>query len=342
MSLQLHHHLSKVEQQGDLPATLTDAEIRIEFGRSGAMAQLCASKKRPPARLFEAVTETFASLKLALPPGFEKDLWVESGIIAEELFLSETVVGRTKRPYTLAACRGMVLALEKSLGVSTSSPWKRTVSHDQGARALPLVLGPSAALAVLAHWIEFSTSPHRELPANGKTKLRFAESYQSPYPPHTALGLGLGKKYSGSADLKKKAASFEAVKPLLVRQDLWSRPLSALFHDGLRHWTMSCDDQVSWPPHAVILDALAPLECGSQVIDWEAVYSLRGEDGHMAGVGKPVRVRFEPRTLIGRVRGSIGQMMPGYVDDPIAGKQYGLATPLACDVLLSEILSEPQ
>lgn len=341
MSLQLRHHFSKLGKQGNLPASLIDAEILIELRRIGAVAQLSASRHRPSAKLFEASTDTFTSLKATLPSRFEKDLWVETGIITEELSSSGTVLSRKKQPYTLASCRGVVFALEEALGVKASCPWTESTSHDEKARRLPLVLGPSAALAVLVHLMEFSSPPHRKLAGNG-TKLQLSESNQSPYPPQTPLGLTLRKKYNGMADLKRTVASLQRFKPLLVRHDIWSRPLSALFQDGLRHWAISCDVQIPWPSQAVILDALTPLECGSGIVEWEGTYSLRRGDGHTVGVAAPLRARFAAQTLLGRVCGSIGQMMPGYVDDPIAGKQYGLATPLASDVLLREILSDLQ
>lgn len=341
MSLHLRYRFSKAQHQGSSGVSFTDAEILIEAGRKGTTAQLTSPTRREPVDLVKASESTFTSVMAGLPSGFEKDLTVETGIITEELSFAGKAVTRKKRAYTLASCHGVVIILKESLGAKASSPWTKRVPQDETIKTLPLVLGPSAALAVTVHMLEFSGA-QRDLQGNGKAILDISELDHSPYPPQSFVGLRLHGKYSRLADWKKSAPSLVTVKPLLVRYELWSRPFAALFHDGLRHWAISCDTQVPWPSPVLILDTLTPLDCCPGKVEWEATYSVRGEDGVMAGGCGPLHVQFEARQLLGSIYGATGELMPACVDDPIAGKQFGLATPLVSDVLAHQILSNCQ
>ncbi len=335
MSLHLRYRFSKAQHQGGNSLSLTDAEILIDAGKEVATAHLSAPTRPVPKRLIEASNTTLASVRDRLPSGLNKQVAVETGMITEEWLSAGKMISRRKRAYTLASCRGVIIALQNSLGATAQSPWRKAADEGDGIRMLPVVLGPSAALAVLIHLLEFS-GPLRDLPAGRQTKLHISELDSSPYPPEAFFDSS--SEMRRGWEPRKDASCLPWPKPLLLRYELWSRPFAALFQDGLHHWSISSDTQVRWPSAALVLDTLVPLDCCPGAIDWEATYSVRKQSEVVAGICTLMRLRFEPRELLSRVYGAIGEMRAACVDDPIAGKQFGLAAPLASDLLAENIL----
>lgn len=231
--------------------------------------------------LAETATSTFRGLG-------RSDVIVEMGRVDAE-------------PYVLVLRRGAVLALAREI---TPLPLdEHAWSEHAWSLDAPLMLGPSAALAVAEEWSLSTTSIL-------STVLSLGNADRSPYPPHRSpLG----------------AAPLHAIATDPFR---WSRPFAALDADRNAVLTLSSSRRVDASRNFTLIESLVPLVANGNAMEWLA--SISG--------GTAMRIRAPLPLLIGSITGATGEPAPALVDDPVAGERYGYAPPLATALTLRDVL----
>jgi hypothetical protein len=165
----------------------------------------------------------------------------------------------------------------------------------------PIVLGPSAALALAEEW---SLSPIES------AVLTLGNADTSPYPPHRSP-IGSGPLHAVATD------------PLR-----WSRPFAALDADRNAVLSLTASRTIAPPGEIAFIESLVPLAAGGDAMEWLASISGR----------IVTRIRASVALLIGSVVGATGQPAPALIDDPVAGEHYGYAPPLATRLALRDLM----
>jgi hypothetical protein len=169
----------------------------------------------------------------------------------------------------------------------------------------PLLLGPSASLAVAEEW---SLSPARP----GSTRLSLGSAAKSPYPPHRSpLG----------------AAPLHAIAAEPFR---WSRPFAALDADRNAVLAVTCPHSVAAPDETTTIESLVPLVANGSAMEWLATLS----DGTVA------RIRASLPLLLSSIAGATSAPVPGLIDDPVAGERYGYAPSLLTTLTLADVMED--
>ncbi|HET8799371.1 MAG TPA: hypothetical protein VFO89_16905 [Thermoanaerobaculia bacterium] len=179
--------------------------------------------------------------------------------------------------------------------------------HDESswsaAPGAPVVLGPSAALALAEEW---NLSGEQAIPPF----LSLNTAAASPYLPH--------RSPLGGAPLRAIAA-----EPFR-----WSRPFAALDADRNAVLALSASRMADAPRALAFVESLVPLVAGGNTMEWLA--SISGQ--------VVTRIRISVATLLAAVTGALGEPEPGLIDDPVAGERYGYAPPLATSLTLRELM----
>lgn len=165
----------------------------------------------------------------------------------------------------------------------------------------PLLLGPSATLAVAEEW---SLSP-----CVASSLLSLGTATASPYPPHRSpLG----------------AAPLHAIAAEPFR---WSRPFAALDADRNAVLALTCTRNVQAPHAVTTVESLVPLVANGDAMEWLATLSD----------GTATRIHASLPSLLGAIAGATGAVAPALIDDPVAGERYGYAPPLLTTLTLAEV-----
>jgi hypothetical protein len=167
----------------------------------------------------------------------------------------------------------------------------------------PIVLGPSAALALAEEWSLSPTSIESAVLTLGKANT-------SPYPPH--------RSPIGNAPLHAIATD-----PFR-----WSRPFAALDADRNAVLSLTASRTIAPPREIAFIESLIPLVAGGDAMEWLASVSGR----------IVTRIRASVALLIGSVTDATGQPAPALIDDPVAGEHYGYAPPLATRLALRDLV----
>ena len=193
--------------------------------------------------------------------------------------------------YLVVLRRGAVLQVPPSeLGWSTSP----------GA---PVILGPSAALALAEEWSLSPTPIESPVLTLGRTDI-------SAYPPHRSP---LGNR---------------PLHALATDPFRWSRPFAALDADRNAVLTLTSSRIVEPPREVAFIESLVPLVAGGDAMEWLASISGR----------IVTRIRASVTLLIRSVSGAAGEPAPALIDDPVAGEHYGYAPPLATSLVLRDLV----
>jgi hypothetical protein len=204
--------------------------------------------------------------------------------------------------YTLAMHHGCVLGLGPSL--MTTLIERRPMPALSSAA---VVLGPSAMLAIGEECMRLG-APRRA------PNILVSISDQSPYPPH--------RSPLGATNLAA----------LLARPACWCRPFAALEGDCSQPLIVMSAHRAESDCATVTVDSLTPLLDSDDTVQWRATLST----------GQSCRIHASLRELDNAIVGSVGELAPAVIDDPVSGERFGLAQPIVTSMRLGDVMAREQ
>lgn len=301
---------------------------------------------RRPAGLERTVAASFAAMSDALPEAARHRLEVEIGHVRAVLRQGGVERPLFDQDYRLASCQGVIL--EVAEGGSFRSPWTGSLDPAELDPGLPLVLGPSAVLALVSYALEV-TGSHVEVRSPAPMPgLMVIDTAASPYPPQhhpfTSDGAAAPERPLIEEGIwhDREEHTGEGVDPLFVlltRPDRALRPLAAATHFNRRNLAVRCARAAAPPPAAVLVDSWR-VRVGprSGAVPFHAELSRLGLDGERLAVSSAVGLRLDPWEVLARVAGACGTPAPAIDADPIEGDSYGSAPPLVTELLLADLV----
>jgi hypothetical protein len=328
--------MTKVRRCGDGQVVQTDLKIEARVSDRIISAQLISSDTEAVADIEVAASRTYERMIESLPAVARRDLLVEAGCVEQAITHEAKQVHLQRSNYLLTTCHGVVLALADEHAVVADSPWSASVDADEISEHLRVILGPSAALALIHHCLEIRAERGAAFQSLNPS-ISILEAKGSPYPPHVsplnAWGNLRSRQQAGDIeDINNLVFDKPLHHTLLFHPERWGRPFAALVIDDITSLAINFNCSVPAPRFGLVLDTLTPLAARPGEIDWEAEFSLLGFDAGAAAGSAPLRLRFDPENVIARVCGAIGNPVPALASDPIAGERYGLAPMLATDL----------
>jgi len=255
--------------------------------------------------------------------------------------------------YRMASCRGVVLGIHDTGdgdGLPFAPPWTGVLAAEEVDPALPVILAPSAVLALVSYALEV-TGGH--VAAEGGAELpglAVRDTAASSYPPQHHPFAGDG---SPSPDrpliadgrwLNREEDAGDHVDPLfylLTRPDRALRPLAAATHFNRRNLTVRCSRTAPVPAAAAVVDSWR-VRVGprSGAVPFHAELSRTGPGGERLAVTPAVALHFDPWEVLARVLGAAGPAAPAVDEDPIEGDGYGEAPTLVTGATLADLTAE--
>jgi hypothetical protein len=306
-----------------------------------------------PAALVRRVRRRLAETAAGLPEALRHQLVVEAGEVRSGLVRDGSERPLLARRYEMACCRDVVLGIRELAqdGGGFASPWTGMLLHDELDTDLPVVLGPSAVLALVSYALEVAGGHVEAGGAARPPRLTIVDTAASPYPPqhHPFAGDGLpalDQPLIADGRWQDRAArAGAAVDPLfflLTRPERALRPLAASVHFNRRNLAVAGGRAVAEPTPAVRVESWrVRLGPRTGVVPFAAELSQTGRDGARLAVAAPVALELDPWQLLASVSGACGPPSPALDADPIDGDSYGTAPALATGVTLAELLPRP-
>lgn len=332
------------------PPSSASIELTLELGERGFDVRFSTPRQRP-ADLERAVAEILGETAARLPEALRDRLTVEVGEVRSLLRRDGTEVPLFARSYRMASCRGLILGLcEAGDAVPFDPPWTGTAAVEELSPELPIVLGPSAVLALASYALEV-TGSHLDARSAEIPGITVIDTAASPYPPqHHPFQEDGGASpdrpliEDGRWHNRDEHAGAE-VDPLfflLTRPDRALRPLAAATHFNRRNLALRCSRMAAPPTPAVVVESWR-VRVGprSGVVPFHADLSLLGPDGGRMAVTTTIGLQLDPWEVLARVRGASGPATPAVDEDPIEGDGFGEAPPLVTNLTLAELSREP-
>jgi hypothetical protein len=353
---------------GAAAATSASVALSVESEEGRGLAVSFAARRSRPLALERQAAARAAETASGLPGELRRRLLVEVGEVRSALETPETretpeeAGGEDRllfaRRYEVASCRGTVLGIRDSpAGAGGSfpsgpfrSPWAGTMAAGELAAELPLVLGPSAVLALVSYALEVAgDDAARQGPAE-PPRLTVIDTASSPYPPQHHPFEGDGTPSADRPLLEdgrwrdRELHAGEGVDPLfflLTRPDRALRPLAAATHFNRRNLEVRWGGEAPAPAPAVLVDSWR-VRVGPRagIVPFHAELALVEADGTRWAVDAPVALALDPWEVLARVLGGCGPPAPAVDEDPIEGASYGNAPALATSLTLAELLAE--
>ncbi|HET9210880.1 MAG TPA: hypothetical protein VFR03_10810 [Thermoanaerobaculia bacterium] len=337
--------VSQAWARAGAPPSSASVELTVDAGGIGV--RFAAPRTRPAALERAAAADLEATAGL-LPEPLRGRLGVEVGEVCSRLRGDGGETPLFSRAYRLASCRGVVSGLrEGGESGAFAFPWTGTLDAGKIEPELPVILGPSAVLALVSYALEvtgghISVESGAELP-----ELTVRDTAGSPYPPQHHPFSGDG---SPSPDrplivdgrwLNREEDAGDHVDPLfylLTRPDRALRPLAAATHFNRRNLEVACGRTAAAPREAVLVDSWR-VRVGprSGAVPFHAELSYVGPDGARLAVPQLVALRVDPWRLLDGVEGASGPARPAVDEDPIEGDAYGEAPPLVTGATLADL-----
>jgi len=308
------------------------SQIRCCVSRQSGLAETGA-RFIAPRRFWpvigEAALRATEELSTLLPTALIEHLTVEAGLVRTTFRCDDGDQRSIRVGYCTAIWRGAVLGI---WGLRRRRPlrlrWSGVAEAMEIRPRLPVVLGPSAALSVVAFGLEALG-----LPGGPEVTpvLTVVDGAASPYPPqdlHWDPVASDQRLIAGGLWLNRGSES-EGADPiffLLTRPERALRPHGVSIHFERRNLAIDATKRAPLPRTALIVDAMRPLvgpRRGS--VPFDAELSLRGTDGRLRAVSEPVCLHCDPWELLARVRAGYGRPQPAVDRDPIEGNSYGSA-----------------
>ncbi|MFP5285679.1 MAG: hypothetical protein ACLGI9_08075 [Thermoanaerobaculia bacterium] len=329
------------------PLASSSIGLSVQTGAGRGLEILFDSPRQRPAGLERAAAADLAATAARLPEALRGRLAVEAGEVLSLLHHEDGEVPLFSRGYGLAICRGVVLGLRDAESkVPFESPWTGTLEVEEMDSSLPVVLAPSATLALVSYALEVTgthvaTRSTAEIP--GMTVL---DTAASPYPPQHHPFEEDGTP-SPSRPLieegrwrNREEHAGDDVDPLfflLTRPDRALRPLAAATFFNRRNLAVGCSREVPGPSPAIVVDSWR-VRVGprSGRVPFEADLSWAGPGGERLAASATVTLQLDPWEVLSHVRGACGPVQPAIDVDPIEGDGHGEAPTLVTDLALAD------
>lgn len=344
--------LAQVRAAVSAPLASTSVELAVETG-SGLDVRFAASRRQPDdlKRIAAASLEETAA---RLPDPLRGRLVVEAGEVRSLLRRDGEEVSLFSRGYRMASCRGVVLGMRENGGAAVpfDSPWTGVGTAEQADAALPVVLAPSAVLALISYALEV-TGSHVDAQSRAEVPgITVLDTAASPYPPqhHPFEGDGTGSPdrtliEEGRWRNREEHAGddVDLLFFLLTRPERALRPLAAATHFNRRNLAVRCSRTAPLPVPAVLVDSWR-VRVGprSGAVPFHAELSCLEPRGERLAVTTTAALKLDPWELLARIRGAGGPAEPAIDEDPIEGDSYGFAPTLVTDLTFGDILAMSQ
>lgn len=301
-----------------------------------------------PFSLERAAGQDWEETARNLPEVLRHHLVIEKGKV-HTMRHSDDAFPLFSRSYRMAACRGIVLGIHSNDDQAFDSPWTGIVGPEAIGASLPVILSPSAVLALVSYALE-ATGDHVKARTQEEVPgITVLDTATSPYPPQHHPFTQDG---SFSPDrllieegrwCNREEHAGDAVDPLfylLTRPERALRPLAAATHFDRRNLAVRCSREVVPPSPAVVIDSWrVRVGARSGAVPFHAELSCSGRDGERLAVSQPVVLELDPWWLLGRIEGASGPAAPAVDEDPVEGHSYGSASTLVTSVALADLLS---
>jgi hypothetical protein len=329
------------------PPSSASLEMMVEASpRRGLEVRFDGSCRRP-AGLERAVAASLAATSAALPEAARGRLEVELGHVRALLRHGGVERRLLDQDYRLASCRGVIL--EPGEGDAFRSPWTGSLEPEELDPALPLVLGPSAVLALVSYALEVTGSHVEARSPAPLPGLTVVDTATSPYPPQHHPFASDGATSPDRPLIEegrwrdREEHAGEGIDPLFVlltRPDRALRPLAAATHFNRRNLAVRCARAAPMPPATILVEAWR-VRVGPRggAVPFHAELSRLGPDGERLVVSSVVGLRLDPWEVLARVEGTCGAPAPAIDADPIEGDSYGSAPPLVTGLLLADLVA---
>jgi len=328
------------------PIVSSSVEVTVETGRLDV--RFAAARQRP-VDLERAAAAGLEETAAHLPEVLRGRLAVEAGEVSSSLRSNGEQVPLFSRSYRMASCRGVVLGIQEvDLGArSFVSPWAGTLAAEWVDSSLPVVLSPSAVLALVSYALEV-TGSHVATRSNAYLPgLTVLDTAFSPYPPqhHPFEGDGAASPdrllIEDGRWCNRDEHAGDDVDPLfflLTRPNRALRPLAAATHFNRRNLAVQCSRSASPPIPAILVDSWR-VRVGprSGAVPFHAELSRIEQNGERLAITAAVALNFDPWEVLARVRGASGPAAPAIDEDPIEGDSYGCAPTLVTDLTFGDL-----
>lgn len=320
------------------PLSSSSIELTLETRDGQDLNVRFDAPRERPVPLELAAAEGLERLAAGLPEPLRGRLVVEAGEVRARLYREGEERQLVSGTYLLASCRGVVLD-------NSAVPWTGTLAAEDVDPALPLVLAPSAVLALASFALEV-TGGHVEARST-EVPVTVIDTASSPYPPqhHPFDGNGAASpERTLLADGRwqdREESAGDAVDPLFFLLTHPARalgPLAASSHFNRRNLEVRCGRSVPEPSPAILVDSWrARVGPRAGVVPFQAELSRTGPGGERLALASPLVLQLDPWEVLARVRGASRPAAPAVDEDPIEGDGYGLAPTLVTDLTLADL-----
>jgi hypothetical protein len=323
-------------------------ELAVGSRRAGGLDVRFAAARERPRRLERRAAAGFAATAARLPEELRPWLAVETGEVRARLCGRGEERVLLARRYQMASCRGVVLGMRgRAGGGPFAPPWTGTLPARDLPPDLPLVLAPSAVLALVSYALEVTGGHIAAQSAAMPPQLTVLDTAASPYPPqhHPFAGNGAPSPdrqlLAGGRWCARREHASERVDPLfflLTRPDRALRPLAAATHFNRRNLAVECGRAAPRPPRSVVVDSWR-VRVGPRAgaVPFHAHLTCAMADGARLAATEPVALDLDPWQVLARVLGGCGRSAPAIDEDPIEGDNYGRAPELVTDLTLADL-----
>lgn len=272
---------------GGVPPCAISHGWRVETGPVAAVARAGAPVDGDWAGDVErAAGRLWRDLLRRLPDAMAGAARAEAGMVR---------TGSAWHAYALACCAHAVVLLASDLDAVPAPRWRRDGTLGEIEPGLPVVLAPSAVLALTAAVLELGDVRARALPH----WLLALSTDRSPYPPHDDRGL--------------------------ARAERWLRPMSTARTSRDPLVVSSALPAVPGPRDAVRVESLVSLD--TRGLRWQARFAVEGGGGRW-WVDGPAHLQARAADLLGATCGEVEPRRVALDHDPIDGERFGWAPEL--------------
>ncbi len=217
-------------------------------------------------------------------------------------------------------------------------------------RDLPVVLGPSATLALVSLLLDECDGRG---PSAGWEAIPALMVFDTPRSPHPAqdlpplVGGGEVVKYR-IVDRGRRAAppgpasGFNAsMFVVCTRTECWLQPLGAVDDPGRRNLEVKCTTRAGPVGRCLVIESISPLSGPDLgVTPLECEYRLDDPDGSGPTGLVVVRLRSDPSRILSSVVGAVAAPRPALVIDAITGSHYGTASALLTQLCVGDLIED--
>jgi hypothetical protein len=331
------------------PLSSAHIELTLEMDGRGLDVRF-ASPRRRPEELERAAAASLAATAAGLPEALRDRLAVEAGEVRSSLRHEGAPAPLFACGYRMASCRGVVLGIHDTGdgdGLPFAPPWTGVLAAEEVDPALPVILAPSAVLALVSYALEVTGGHVDSRRGSEIPGVTVIDTASSPYPPqhHPFEGDGaaspdrpLIEEGRWSNRTEHAGDDVDPLFFLLTRPDRALRPLAAATHFNRRNLTVRCSRTAPVPAAVAVVDSWR-VRVGprSGAVPFHAELSRTGPGGERLAVTPAVALHFDPWEVLARVLGAGGPAAPAVDEDPIEGDGYGDAPPLVTSLTLADL-----